>query len=71
MKEELSSLLDASIQLELNVAELYRIFHTAYPNDADFMMPTFGGHCLWKRIAAVSFVIHGQNALVPTGELKK
>jgi len=30
------SLFDESIQLELNVAELYRIFYDAYPEDSDF-----------------------------------
>lgn len=36
MNEDLSLIIDESIQLELNVSELYRIFHAAFPEDADF-----------------------------------
>ncbi len=36
MYEKLSQLIDESIQLELNVAELYKIFDEAFPEDADF-----------------------------------
>lgn len=36
MNEELSMIINESIQLELNVAELYTIFHGAFPEDADF-----------------------------------
>ena len=36
MNEELSQLIDESIKLELNVAELYKIFDEAFPEDADF-----------------------------------
>lgn len=36
MKKELLQLFDESIQLELNVAELYKIFYSAFPEDADF-----------------------------------
>lgn len=41
MNKELSELFDESIQLELNVAELYKIFYTALPRDAFF----------WKSMA--------------------
>jgi hypothetical protein len=36
MNEEHSMIIDESIELELNVAELYMIFHAAFPEDADF-----------------------------------
>jgi hypothetical protein len=36
MTEAFDLLLDESIQIELNAAELYRIFHTVFPEDADF-----------------------------------
>ncbi len=36
MYEELSQLIDESIKLELNIAELYNIFDEAFPEDADF-----------------------------------
>ena len=36
MYEELSQLIDESIKLELNVAELYKIFDEAFPEDAYF-----------------------------------
>ena len=36
MYEKLPQLIDESIQLELNVAELYKIFDEAFPEDADF-----------------------------------
>jgi ferritin len=36
MNEEWCSLLDESIHLELNVADLYEVFHIAFPDDADF-----------------------------------
>ena len=36
MKKELLQLFDESIQLEHNVAELYKIFCAAFPEDADF-----------------------------------
>jgi hypothetical protein len=36
MKEGLSHLVEESIQIELNVAELYMIFKTAFSEDADF-----------------------------------
>jgi len=41
MSEELLQLFDGSIQLELNVAKLYRIFCAGLPRDAFF----------WKRLA--------------------
>jgi hypothetical protein len=36
MNEELSQLIKESVQLELNVAELYLVFYHAFPDDADF-----------------------------------
>ena len=36
MKERLLFVIDESIQLELNVSALYKIFHAAFPADADF-----------------------------------
>jgi hypothetical protein len=36
MDMELSLLLDESIELELNVADLYMIFHNTFAEDADF-----------------------------------
>jgi hypothetical protein len=40
MNEELSQLIEESVQLELNVAELYLVFYRALPEDADF----------WRRL---------------------
>lgn len=36
MDTQLSQVVDASIQLELNVAELYGFFHTAFPQHEEF-----------------------------------
>ena len=36
MNEEISELIEESVQLELNVGELYLVFHRAFPDDADF-----------------------------------
>ena len=36
MNEEVSELIEESVQLELNVAELYLVFYHAFPDDADF-----------------------------------
>ena len=36
MNEKLLFVIDESIQLELNVSALYKIFHAAFPGDADF-----------------------------------
>ena len=36
MNERFFPILDESIQLELNVARLYKIFHSAFPEDAKF-----------------------------------
>ena len=36
MNERLLFVVDESIQLELNVSELYQTFHAAFPGDADF-----------------------------------
>ncbi|MBL7129164.1 MAG: rubrerythrin family protein [Ignavibacteria bacterium] len=36
MKDELSQLLDEFIHLEINVAEIYNIFHYTFPEDDDF-----------------------------------
>lgn len=36
MNEELYLLLDESIKLELNIADLYMIFRNEFPEDADF-----------------------------------
>ena len=41
MNEELSLIIDESIQLELNVAQLYRIFHATFPEDASFWWRLF------------------------------
>jgi len=41
MNEEVSELIKESIQLELNVAELYLVFHHAFPDDADFWWRLF------------------------------
>lgn len=36
MKDELSQLLDEFVHLEMNVAEIYNIFHYTFPEDDDF-----------------------------------
>ena len=36
MNKELTLIIDESIQLEINIAELYKIFHAAFPEDTDF-----------------------------------
>ena len=41
MTQSLPQLLEESIKLELNVSELYKIFSSAFPEDADF----------WKKLS--------------------
>lgn len=41
MNEEVSELIEESVQLELNVGELYLVFHRVSPDDADFWWRLF------------------------------
>ncbi len=36
MKEQLSQLIDESIRLELNIADIYMVFYNTFPEDSDF-----------------------------------
>jgi hypothetical protein len=36
MKEQLSQLIEESIRLELNVADIYMVFYNTFPEDSDF-----------------------------------
>ncbi len=42
MKEDLEKIIDEAIQLEMNVAELYQLFHELFPEDAQF----------WKQLSS-------------------
>lgn len=66
MNKELSLLFDESIQLELNIAELYKIFCAAFPEDADFW---------WKLILEeknhASLLQSGKDRFAPKGLFPK
>ena len=36
MKKQLSQLIDESIKLELNIADVYMFFYNTFPEDSDF-----------------------------------
>ena len=36
MKEQLSQLIEESIRLELNIADIYMVFYNTFPEDSDF-----------------------------------
>ncbi|MCF7847484.1 MAG: hypothetical protein K9M45_01440 [Kiritimatiellales bacterium] len=62
MIEQNFSLIDESIQLELNVAELYRIFQAAFPQDADLWRELYReekNHAALIRSARDSFATRG------------
>ncbi len=64
MKKELLELFDESIQLETNVAELYKIFGATFPDDAFF----------WKRLAMeeenhVTLLQNGKDRFGPLGKV--
>jgi len=63
MTEDFYPLLDETTQLELNAAELYRIFHVAFPDDADFWWKL---HLEEKNHAAL--IRAGREDFLPVGK---
>ena len=66
IEEQLSQIVEETIKLEQNVAELYNMFSDAFPEDFNFWKELF-----WEEKHHASLIDTGKNVLMSSGEFPR